>query len=526
MGFTNFLTSYKLHITKHIRSVYTFRDTSGLTEAEIKAFVSRYTSESAIPIPNETFEWLSLFFRYVQDKDMMLVYDNTNGLWHFEDTDIKMRNLLIDYFTILGEEAVNEKDQVLQRYALHFFASPQRITNLATRIKTAIIYSIRRSADIMDATEHLRYFDTTDERRALLDMSKPTFNLRSVKFTETQPMQLMHICPVPISVTDEEPALWLSLLEEYMLHDKDRIEYLHKVLAYLMSPYNYNQVMIYFIGESGRNGKSTVVKVLQDLLGPHAVRLNSELLNAQPSSSFKKDDALAATEGKSVYIFNEIDERMQASTQSIKDITEGGRDEFGNKIMTVLRPAYSKNYEVNISGTPLVIANNLLNFGDWSVLDPIFKRLILVPFDFKIVNEDPTVLNRLAAEYPKIQAWLYMNYFKYKGILLKSIPRPANVEAKFMQYRADSDIIGMFWAECIEVTNSTRDEMLRGDLYRMYEQYCKVNGRKAIRNKGTNGFQNLILPYLSKVTTAHKNGSYYVQSVRKSTYFEKEVANI
>ena len=292
-----------------------------------------------------------------------------------------------------------------------------------------------------------------------------------------------------------------------------------------MAPYNYNQVLLYFIGD-GRNGKGTVVKVMQDLLGSHSVRLNSDLLNSQPQSSFKKDDALAATEGKSLLIFNEIDERMVASTQNIKDLTEGGRDEFGNKIMTVLRPAYSKNYEVNISGTPLIIANNLINFGDWSALDPIFKRLILVPFDFKILNEDPDILNKLAVEYPKIQAWLYLNYFKYKGIRLKMEAKPQSIEKKFIQYREDSDIIGMFWTDCIDTTLRSADEMLRSDLYRMYEQYCKVNGRKSIKNKGTNGFHNLIEPYLSKVIAVHKNGTHYVQGVKRTQYFEKEINNI
>ena len=522
MGFTNYLTSYKMHLKKHITSVFKFRDTTGLTEPEIKMYVGRLVGESAIPIPSETFEWLASYFKYIADRDQMLVYDNTSGLWSYEADETKMRNVLTDYFTIVSEEANAQRDQILYRYANAFFA-PGKIQNLANKIKTAIIFMIKRSADVVNAAENLRYFETTEGTRAILDMSKPTFNLRTVRFNETQPLMLTHISPVPISTTDEEPTLWLSLIDEYMLQDKDRIDYFHKVLAYMMSPYNYNQVMIYFLGESGRNGKSTVIKVLQDILGPHAVRMNSEMLNSQPQSSFKKDDALAATEGKSLLIFNEIDERMVASTQNIKDLTEGGRDEFGNKIMTVVRPAYSKNYEVNVCGTPVVIANSLVNFGDWSALDPIFKRLILVPFDFKITQEDPDLLNKLAAEYPKIQAWLYLNYFKHKGIRLKVEPKPLNVEQRFNQYRADSDIIGMFWKECLELTGNNKDEMLRSDLYRMYEQYCKVNGRKPIRNKGTNGFQNMIESHLAKAKIVHKNGSFYVQGIKRSVFFDNEI---
>lgn len=522
MGFTNYLTSYKLHLLKHIRLVYTFSDTSTLSEAEIKVYVNRLTNESAIPIPSETYAWLSDYFKYIMDKDNMLVYDNVSGLWHFEDNDTKLRNLLTDYFTLVAEEAYAGKDQIMFRYANSFFKGT-KLQILSGRIKTSIIFSIRKSADIIKETENYRYFPTTLGTRALLDMTKPTFNLRTVKFVETQPLHLTNIAPVPIETTDSTPTLWLSLIEEYMLHDKDRVEYFHKVLAYLMAPYNYNQVLVYFIGEHGRNGKSTILKVLQDILGPHAVRMNSDLLNAQPASSFKKDDALAATEGKSLLIFNEIDERMMVSTQNLKDLTEGGRDEFGNKIMTVVRPAYSKNYEVNICGTPLVSANSLLNFGDWSALDPIFKRLILVPFEYKITKEDPTILNRLAEEYPKIQAWLYLNYFKHKGVNLKTLAKPASIQGKFERYREDSDIIGMFFKDCIEVTGVSTDEMLRSDVYRMYEQYCRSNGRKPIRNKGTNGFQNMAESHIQMGTVVLKNGSYYIQGFKKTQFYDKEL---
>ena len=522
MGFTNYLTSFKAHLFKHVKGVFSFNNSSGLTEAEIKAYVQRLTNESAVPIPSDTFEWLASYFRFVRDKGKLLAYDNTNGLWHFEDEDVALRNVLTDYFTVIAEIALEVGDMIMYRYANSFFGVG-KIPALANRIKTAIIFMIRTSAEVVEATEHLRYFETTQKTRALLDMSKPKFNLKTVTFKETQPLHLMNIAPCPISTTDEEPTLWLQLIDEYMLHDAERIAYFKKVLAYLMAPYNYNQVLIYFIGESGRNGKSTVLKVLQDILGPHAVRMNSELLNAQPSSNFKKDDALAATEGKSLLIFNEIDERMVVSTQNVKDITEGGRDEFGNKIMTVLRPAYSKNYGVNICGTPLVVANNLISFGDWSALDPIFKRLILVPFDYEIPVEDPDILNKLALEYPKIQAWLYLNYFEHKGINLKKEKRPVTVETKFVQYRAESDIIGMFWDECIVNTGNKTDELLRSDLYRMYDTYCKVNGRKSIKNKGTNGFQNMIQPHLKRATVVHRTGSYYVQGVRRSDYFDNEI---
>ena len=514
----NYLTTFKVQIIKHVRSTYKFTDTRSLTGPEVKAIVNKLLNQ-AIPIPPETYEWLGSMFRYVRDKDQWLCYNNSTGLWHYERDDSSLRSLLTDYFQAVYDEASNMHDAIFQDYASHWFKSTH-INQLTTRIKAGVQFLEERADDLIENNYNIRYFETTEGSRALIDLSKDTFNMREVRFAETQPMMLTHKAPVPISVTDDEPTLWLSLIRQYMMNDPVRIEYFEKVLAYMMSPYNYNQSLIYFIG-GGRNGKSTVVKVLQDILGPYAIRMNADLLNSNPSPSFKKDDALAATEGRSLLIFNEIDERMIASTQNIKDLTEGGRDEFGNKVMTVVRPAYSRNYDINISGTPLIIANSLLNMGEWSNLGPIFKRMVLVPFDFQITKEDPTILNRLAQEYPKIQTWLYLNYFKHKGVLIKDEPKPQAFEDLFVQYYEDSDIIKMFWKECIEVTGSHNDCVMRGTIYRMYEEYCKANGRKPIKNKGTNGFANLIKQYLPKVI--NRNGNFVVVGIKQSAYYLNEV---
>lgn len=520
---SNYLTSYKLAITKHIRSIYTFNDTTGLTADEIKAAAEALLT-GAIPIPEETFDWIASTFKYVYDKDNMLVYDNVRGLWTFERDADTMVALMTDYFTVLGEIALQEKDMIVHMYARKFFSNDSRIQKLVKRICLSVHLRIRKSNELIEATENLRYFETVEKTRAIMDISQPKFNLKTVKLKEVQPLHLMHLAPVPIAVTDDDPKLWLELIDEYMLHDPERIAYFKKVLAYMMSPYNYNQAYIFFIGD-GRNGKGTIVKVLQDILGSQCVRMNAELLNANPSMNFKKDDALAATEGRSLLIFNEIDERMVASTQNIKDLTEGGRDDFGNKIMTVVRPAYSRNYEVNISGIPVIIANNLLNFADWSNLGPVFKRLVLVNFDYAIEHEDPTILTRLAQEYPQIQMWLYKNYFEHKGIRIKDEPKPASFAAAFNQYRKDSDIISMFWDDCIE-TGTSSDRILRADIYRMYDLYCKANGRKPIRNKGTNGFANLIKPFMDRFPTVNYGGNFYISGIKKSAMYTASIENV
>lgn len=496
----NYLTSYKLIILKHVNDNYQFENNLGMADDEAKRLAGGMTS-NAVPLLPATFEWIASMFNFVNDKELVLVYDNAEGLWNFERDNTTLTNFLTDLFTVIRERALSEGDKVMLLYANYFLSGKTNTT--IRRLSDTIIRSVhlcqRYSSDLIDSIENYRYFKDTNGMRYLMDLSKDNFNLEPVKLKDIQSKHLMSLSRVPINTTDDEPKLWLKLLNDYMLNDPDMLEYFYKVLAYLMSPYNYNQAFVYFYGESGRNGKSTVLKVLQDILGNHTIRLDSNLLNDNPPVSFKRDDALATCEGKSLLIFNEVEDRINASTRNIKELTEGGRDEFGNKIYVAVRPAYSKTYNVVIQGIPLIAANTLLRLNEWSSLEPVFKRLVIVPFNFKIVKEDPTILSRLAQEYPLIQRWLYKNYFKYKGIRIKDIQRPAKVESVFREYRNDSDIISSFWSECISVTGRDTDRVKQSQVYVMYKQFCKAYNRRPISNKGSNNFTSLLTPKLNEL---------------------------
>jgi len=526
-----YLSSFKREIYKHIDEAYEFRDTRSYSRLNLKEGAERLL-DRGVPLNTATVGWLNSLVKYIEDKDEWLVYDNTTGIWKTTEKGEQLNALLVDFFQALHDKADMTGDGIYKLYASEMLKGPA-IRALINNLKSGNAFRIPTAQTIINSNENIRYFKTVDGKRVILHMDKDDMVLEPVRFKDTQDMMLQSMARIAIDPMydpddEDDPKIWTDLLKQYMMNDPVKYEYFCKVLAYMMSPYNYNQVLIYWIGKEGRNGKSTVIKVLQDILGPYATRLNSDLINAHPSISFKKDDALAATSGKSLLIFNEIDERMVASTQNIKDLTEGGRDEYGNKVMTTIRPAYKANYDINICGTPVVIANTLINMGEWTNLRPIFRRLILVPFDYVIPHEDPDLLNKLAKEYPKIERWLYMNYFKYKGVRLKDLPVPQDWQDVFNQYYKDSDIIKAFWEECFEVTMNPRDRIKRADLYKFYQKYCNANGRKAIRNTGSNGFTTLIATVIKACGLDPKpvniSGTEYIRGLVIKQNYEDMVA--
>ena len=524
-----YLTGFTRHIRDHIREAFSFTPTPALSDKEVKFLAEKDILAQNIPLFEETQMWLKNYYTYVTDINKFMYYNIHNGLWEIAEDTTKLRNILLDYFTILAEVAAEKKDGIMLYYARSMFKL-RTINELITKIHKATFFTKDNFNKIVEATEDLVYFETTTGKQALLDLSKKEWNLKLVSFADTQDLYLMSRQTQKLAVNpDDEPKLFLSLIEEYMCHDKELIEYFHKVLAYMMSPYNYNQVVFHFYGAEGKNGKSTIVKVLQDILGPRTTRISNQFLADQPSLNFKIDDAIASISGKSLIFFNEIKERMYLNTETFKKISDGGRDNLGNKTYEVVRPAFKSSYQVCIQGTPVVLANGLLLFPEWADIKPIIRRLLIIPFNFTIDVEDPTIINRLAAEYPQIQLWLYLNYFKYRGINIKDVRLPKAVKDIKEQYAVEVDSLGNFFKECFitDTSDKATAKMMRSDMYRTYQTYCRVNGRQAMRNTGTSGFSNLIRPYLKRALgeehLVNIAGIYYIKGLKHSEYYLTEV---
>lgn len=524
-----YLTGFTRHIRDHIKESFSFTPTPALSDKEIKFYAENGILAQNIPIFEETQAWLKRYYIYVADLNKFMYYNIHTGLWDTDPDTAKLRNLLLDYFTVLSEEATKAKDGIMLYYARAMFKL-RNLNELITKIHRATFFTKDNYNKIVEATEDYVYFETTTGKQALLDLSKKEWNLKLVSFKDTQDLYLTTRQTQKLAINpDDEPKLFLSLIEEYMCHDPELVTYFHKVLVYMMAPYNYNQVVFHFYGAKGKNGKSTIMKVLQDILGPRTVRISNQFLADNPSLNFKVDDAIASISGKSLIIFNEIKERMYLNTETFKKISDGGRDDLGNKTYEVVRPAFKSSYQVCIQGIPVVLANGLLLFPEWAEIEPITRRLLIVPFNFLIEKEDPTIVSRLAAEYPQIQLWLYLNYFKYRGINIKDVKLPKAVKAIKEQYAHEVDSLGNFFKECfdIDTDEKTTERLLRSDLYRTYQTYCKANGRQAMRNTGTSGFQNLIRPHiisaLGEDHLVNLSGLYYIKGLKHSKFYLSEI---
>ena len=99
-----------------------------------------------------------------------------------------------------------------------------------------------------------------------------------------------------------------------------RKDYFEKILAYMFAIYTTKSCSTG--SESGKNRKSTVLKVVKTCLVP-CNKDEQRAPERKACSIVQKDDCLAAADRRSLLIFNEIDERMVVARRTSRTSPKG-----------------------------------------------------------------------------------------------------------------------------------------------------------------------------------------------------------
>jgi putative DNA primase/helicase len=211
----------------------------------------------------------------------------------------------------------------------------------------------------------------------------------------------------------------------------------------------------------GRNGKSTLVDLLRQVLGPYAAIMPTQLLL---SSRFEKPThELEALRGARFVAAEEPDHRRHLDREFIKQIT-------GGQAMRV-RALYGKPYEMPITGKLFLATNHKpqvdADFAFW-------RRCMMVPFDYQVPEDavNPRLIADLAAESADVMAWLIegSREFYKNGLRITE-----DMSREIEDYKADNDDLGQFLEECVQVVS--RDFGIhKTKLLTAYNSWAFANG--------------------------------------------------
>lgn len=259
-----------------------------------------------------------------------------------------------------------------------------------------------------------------------------------------------------------------EFLSRVMDGSEAMVAYLRRVVGFCLSGVPPDRTMFFLYGR-GRNGKSTLIELLHDLLGEYARKVAADTLLAKPGAQGDGiPNDLAGLRGARLVTSAELPENRRLNEARIKDLT--GRDRITARFLRQEFFEFPPVFKLFMYGNhkPVVRGTD----------DGIWDRLKLIPFTVRIPDDevDPNLPARLRAELPGVLNWALQGCREWQE---QGLAHPDEVRAATAAYRGEMDRLQDFRADCCHEGDSTLQAKPR-DLYGAYCGWCDENGETRI----------------------------------------------
>jgi len=158
---------------------------------------------------------------------------------------------------------------------------------------------------------------------------------------------------------------------------------LEEMFGHILMTHSFPHKSFFLAGESGSNGKSTLLEMLNTFVGDLGHTLSLE--------DFNESFQIATLEGKLVNVGDDIDAAYLERSKNFKTLVSG------NTISA--RKLYGEPFKLKNKATLIFTCNEMPTFKDKS--GGIARRLVIIPFDNKVTTVDAEIDDKLATENAK-----------------------------------------------------------------------------------------------------------------------------
>lgn len=252
--------------------------------------------------------------------------------------------------------------------------------------------------------------------------------------------------------------------------DHDIRAFLKRFVGYCLLGLTVEQCLVFFYG-AGRNGKSTFVDLICEILGDYAVTLSIDSFagDSRRGGNEATPD-LARLPGARVVAASEPEMGVKLKDALIKTLTGGEK--------IPVRRLHQDFIEVLPQFKIILSGNHKPRIDDTS--DGIWRRVNLVPWEVQIPREevDRSLPSKLRKEAAGVFAWMVEGAIEY---LNYGLSPPDKVLLATAEYREESDPIGAFIRGACIVTGNEVDGATPGDLFIGYSNWAGKEGAAEFR---------------------------------------------
>ena len=285
--------------------------------------------------------------------------------------------------------------------------------------------------------------------------------------------------PFGIELNPQYVEHWNRFLLDIMCGDESMVEFLQRACGYCLYPTNREECFFIFFGATTRNGKSTLLESVKNVLGDYSKAVSSATLSEKPTGKEANPEIISLI-GTKLITCGELNSETLLNDTLLKawigNDTISARNLFDNNVLNFHLDG--KLY-ANCNELPPMKNDDLLNSN----------RIIVIPFDRHFEeHEQNKDLKRLFAtpEYKAvILAWLIEGYKNYLRLGIKA-NMPKKVIQAIENYQSEANSINVFlsdediferidiknYAEAIKITDKR--------LYSIYVDWCRENNCKPL----------------------------------------------
>lgn len=443
------------------------------------------------PIP-DTFTEVSAARRFAEQYADRLRYDHRRRRWlvwsrHYwrpDDTGQVIR-LALEAVKLWQHQALIEITDVNKKAAVFGWA-----VGFERRAKyLALLGTALNLEPLTDAG------DCWDSDPWLLGVPNGVVDLRSGELRAGRPEDRITMqTGVPFDAEATCPR-WQQFMREILAGDEDLVDYLWRAHGYSLTGVTSEQVLFLEHG-AGANGKGTKANVVRFVLGDYADNLQFATLEFQQRGGGIPND-LAALVGRRYVTAAETNDGTRLNEARLKALTGGDpiTARFLHAEFFTFRPA--AKFWLQFNHKPVVRDNS---YGFW-------RRIRMIPFT-QSFPVDGSLEPTLMAEAPGVLAWMVRGCLEWQE---RGLGAPAVVHEATNTYRADSDVLGQFVAEALEL--DPESEVGATDLFTCYVTWAERAGFTKQRQLSPNAFGRLCAERFERVK--RRDGMVYRGIVRR-----------
>lgn len=306
--------------------------------------------------------------------------------------------------------------------------------------------------------EVIQSYDSFNQRHELFPAANGVIDLKTGDLLEhSRDLGFTWVSRIEYKSNARCPT-WEEFLGSVFEGDEERIGFVQRVVGYWLTGLNTEHAIFILIGR-GRNGKTTFIKPIQDILSAAATQMpiQSFLLDRSTGAAPRPD--IIRMRDKRLVVSSEVNQQQTVDSALLKGLSGGDR--------YIGRTLYAAAYEEFTPTFKLCLLVNdypLVSEGD----EALFSRLYPVPFNrvFASNEQDKTLGGRLSKELEGILAWAVKGAQQWFG---QGLNPPKSILNARDAYRREMSPVASFLEErCVQGSFETA----AGDLFNAYLRWA------------------------------------------------------